>query len=96
MYTIYVVFKSVPGKREEYIEKLYNEGIVDEIRKEDGCIKYEYYFSEKDENEILLIEYWETKEKQQIHLTMPHMDKMRAIKADYIVSTELGEFSFNN
>ena len=26
MYTIYVVFKSVPGKREEYIKKLYEEG----------------------------------------------------------------------
>lgn len=93
MYTIYVIFKSVPGKREEYIKKLYDEGIVDEIRKEDGCIKYEYYFSEKDENEILLIEFWETKDKQQIHINQPHMARMREIKADYIISTELGEFS---
>ncbi len=93
MYSIYVIFKSVPGKREEYIKRLYDEGIVDEIRKEDGCIKYEYYFSEKDENEILLIEHWETKEKQQIHINQPHMARMREIKADYITSTELGEFT---
>ena len=93
MYSIYVVFKSVPGKREEYIKRLYDEGIVDEIRKEDGCIKYDFYFSEKDENEILLIEYWETKEKQQIHINQPHMARMREIKEDYILSTQLGEFS---
>ena len=93
MYTIYVIFKSIPGKREEYIKKLYDEGIVDEIRKEDGCIKYEYYFSEKDPDEILLIEYWETKEKQQIHINQPHMAKMREIKSDYILSTNLGEFT---
>ena len=67
MYSIYVVFKSLPQKREEYIKILYEEGIVDEIRKEDGCIKYDFYFSEKDPDEILLIEYWETKEKQQVH-----------------------------
>ena len=92
MYTIYVVFKSVPGKREEYISKLQSEGIVDAVRKEDGCIRYDYYFSEKDPDEILLIEAWETKEAQQIHIDQPHMVRLREIKPDYIISTELGEF----
>ena len=55
MYTIYVVFKCIEGKREEYIEKLKAEGIVDAVRAEDGCIRYDYYFSEKDPDEILLI-----------------------------------------
>ena len=43
MYTLYVTFKCVPGKREEYIETLKSEGIVDAVRKEDGCIRYDYY-----------------------------------------------------
>ena len=47
MYKIYVIFKCVPGKREEYIEKLKAEGIVDAVRKEDGCILYDYYFYAK-------------------------------------------------
>ena len=53
MYTIYVVFKCVEGKREEYIERLKSDGIVDEVRKEDGCIRYDYYLSgEKINNNI--------------------------------------------
>ncbi|MBQ7034075.1 MAG: antibiotic biosynthesis monooxygenase [Clostridia bacterium] len=92
MYTIYVIFKSFPGKREAFIEKVKEEGLVDAIRAENGCIRYDYYFSEKDPDEILLIEAWETKEHQQIHINQPHMARLRAIKEDYIISTTLGEF----
>jgi len=92
MYTIYVLFQCVPGKREAYIEKLKAEGIVSAIRAEDGCIRYEYYFSEKNPDEILLIEAWETKEHQRIHIGQPYMEQMRSFKDDYVVSTKLGEF----
>lgn len=92
MYTIYVVFKCIPGKREEYIEKLKAEGIVDAVRKEDGCIRYDYYFSEKDPDEILLIEAWESKEHQEIHIKQPHMARSFELKPDYVLSAELGEF----
>ena len=92
MYTIYVVFKCVEGKREEYIERLKAEGIVDAVRKEDGCIRYDYYFSEKDHDEILLIEAWESKKHQEIHIEQPHMAKLRELKPEFVVSTKLGEF----
>ena len=92
MYTIYVVFKCFDGKREAFIEKVKAEGIVDAVRAEDGCIRYDYYYSEKDPNEILLIEAWETKHHQQVHIDQPHMARLREIKEDYIISTTLGEF----
>lgn len=92
MYSIYVVFKSLPGKREAFIEAVKTAGILDAVRAEDGCICYDYYFSEKDANEILLIEKWESKQHQQIHLDQPHMVKLREMKGGYIESTILGEF----
>ena len=96
MYTIYVVFKSFDGKREAFVERAKAEGIVDEIRKENGCICYDYYYSEKDPNEILLIEEWESKEHQQIHIEQPHMARLREFKNDYIEATKLGEFEILN
>ena len=92
MFTIYVKFKCVPGKREEYIKTLKAEGIVDAIRKEDGCIKYEYYFAEENPDEILLVEAWESKKHQEIHIEQPHMGRMRELKPSYVLTTELGEF----
>jgi len=91
VYTIYVQFTCLPQRREAFIQKVKNTGVLDAIRAEDGCIKYDYYLSEKDPNELLLIEQWETKQHQQIHITQPHMDKLREFKGDYITNTILGE-----
>lgn len=91
MYTIYVKYTCLPEKREAYVKRVKEEGVVDAIRAEDGCVKYDYYLSEKDPGELLLIEQWESKEHQQIHLTQPHMARMRAFKDEYIANTALGE-----
>ncbi len=93
MYTIYVKFECLPQTREAFIQKMKDTGILDAIRSEDGCIKYDYYLSEKDPNEILLIEQWETKQHQQIHIKQPHMSQMRQFKDDYIAKTVLGEIA---
>ena len=94
MYTIYVKFTCLPEKREAFIKKVKETGVLDAIRAEDGCIRYDYYLSEKDPNELLLIEQWESKIHQQIHIKQPHMDKLRSFKSDYITDTVLGEIEF--
>jgi quinol monooxygenase YgiN len=91
MYTIYVKFDCLTNKREAFINKVKETGVLDAIRAEDGCIRYDYYLSEKDPNEILLIEQWESKQHQQIHIEQPHMDVLRSFKNDYITNTILGE-----
>ena len=91
MYTIYVKFTCLPEKREAFIQKVKETGILAAIRAEDGCIRYDYYLSEKDPNELLLLEQWQTKEHQQIHIGQPHMAQLRALKDDYITDTQLGE-----
>lgn len=91
MYTIYVKFECLPDKREAFIKKVKESGVLDAIRAEDGCIRYDYYLSEKDPNELLLIEQWESKQHQQFHIEQPHMDTLRSFKGDYITNTILGE-----
>ncbi len=91
MYTIYVKFTCLPEKREAFIEKVKETGVLAAIRAENGCIRYDYYLSEKDPCELLLIEQWESKEHQQVHVSQPHMDVLRSFKADYITDTQLGE-----
>ncbi|MBO5892282.1 MAG: antibiotic biosynthesis monooxygenase, partial [Oscillospiraceae bacterium] len=90
-YTIYVKFGCLPQKREAFIQKVKDTGILDAIRAEEGCLKYEYYLSEKDPNELLLIEQWETKAHQQVHIAQPHMAQLREFKDEYIANTLLGE-----
>ena len=76
MYTIYVKFTCLPDARANFIQKVKDTGVLEAIRAEDGCIRYDYYLSEKDPNELLLIEQWETKEKQQIHISQPQLGEV--------------------
>ncbi len=92
MYTIYVNFICHEGKREAFVERMKAEGVLDAVRAEDGCIRYDYYYSEKNPNELLLIEAWETKEHQQVHIGQPHMATLRTFRNDYIAESKLGEF----
>lgn len=92
MYKIYVVFKCHPDKREAFVERVKKEGILDAIRAEQGCKRYDYYYSESDASELMLIEVWETKDHQKIHLDQPHMAQLRSFKGDYIETTTIGEF----
>jgi quinol monooxygenase YgiN len=94
MYRIYVVFDCIPGKREAFVKAVTEKGILSAVRAEDGCHRYDYYFSEADANQLLLIEEWETKRHQEIHIQQPHMALLREMKSDYIISTKLGEFDF--
>ena len=57
MYTIYVQFRCLDGKREAFVEAVKREGILAAVRAEDGCLRYDYYFSEADANELLLIHF---------------------------------------
>lgn len=91
MYTIYVKFECLPKKREAFIGKVKETGVLEAIRAENGCVRYDYYLSEKDPNELLLIEQWESKQHQQVHIKQPHMDTLREFKGDYITETVLGE-----
>lgn len=92
MYNICVVFKCIPGKREQFVKRVKDEGVLDAIRAEDGFGRYDYYFSEKDECELMLIEAWESKAHQQLHLEQPHMATLRSFKGEYIETTSITEF----
>ena len=93
MFTIYVKFTCLPNKRAAFLQNMKDTGILDAIRAEDGCIKYDYYLSDQDENELLLIEQWESKQHQQVHIEQPHMKAMFRFKDDYISNTSLGEIN---
>ena len=91
MIVLNVTYKTKPGMREEFVKALAAAGMHAAVNAEDGCLKYDYYLDLQDENKVLLVERWESKEKQQIHLTQPHMAAMKDIKAAFVESTALEE-----
>ena len=92
MFKIFVKFKCFEGKRCEFVKRVKDEGILGLIRGEDGCILYEYYYSDERSGELLLLEVWESEAHQKAHINTPHMERLRSFKDEYIYETELGEF----
>ncbi len=93
MYRIYVTFHCYEGKREAFVERLKADGILAAIRAEDGCEMYDFYFSEEDENKILLVEAWASRRHQEVHMTTEHMARFRVLKDNYVQNSHLGEFA---
>lgn len=92
-YKLYVVYHAKPGGRELFVRTLVEQGVVTAIRQEVGCLGYDYYFSAQDENELLLIERWESEAHQRVHMQQPHMEQVKAAKAQYIERSEVGRFT---
>ena len=43
--TLYVRYLAKPGCRETFLRQLTTHGIIDAIRREDGCLRYDYFLS---------------------------------------------------
>ena len=89
MLKLSVNYIAKPGRREEFLRRVVEEGILTAIRREEGCLRYDYYLSCQNEDEILLLEAWDTEEHQRIHMEQEHMKRLRVIKDECIAETKL-------
>lgn len=89
---LHVIYKTIDGKRDGFIKEINESKILDLIRKEDGCISYNYYLDVDDKNVILLVEEWANKDKQEVHMKQEHMKTLATIKDKYVVNTTVRVF----
>ena len=89
MLKVSVNYFAQPGRREEFLRRIVEGGILAAIRAEEGCLRYDYYLSCQNEDEILLLEEWDTAEHQRVHMEQEHMKRLRVIKEDCIAETQL-------
>ena len=75
------------GKRDEFYNALLERGIADAARAEEGNEKYEYYFSPENENELLLIELWNSAEAVELHMNSQHYKELGELKKKYVTDT---------
>lgn len=80
-----------PGKRDEFMNKIYDNRIIDRIRREDGNISYDYFYPCADSSEVYFLEQWESRELWQAHCRAPHVTgELKALKDTYMTSFRPG------
>lgn len=73
------------------MKALYDENIPQNISRENGCLRYDYYVSADKNDSVVLLEKWETKEAQAVHLSRPLMNRLREIKDKFVAETAVRE-----
>lgn len=87
-----VLYKCKPGKRADFLEAIKREGIGEACRAEEGNLKYDYFLSDSNPDEILLVEKWKDHDALVAHREQPHMALLKTIKAKYVDETSIDRF----
>lgn len=92
MIVLNVTYRCKPDMREEFLETIMAEGIDVASRAEAGNIKYDYYRSAKDENEILLLEKWRDADAVAEHQGEAHFKRLGEIKNEFVEETVIEKY----
>ena len=84
-----VTYTMLPGQRDAFLQMMRESGILDQIRREEGCLEYRYYLPEEEDGTLLLVERWTGPEAQKAHMATSHMARLGQVKAQYVAETSV-------
>lgn len=84
-----VTYTMLPGQRDAFLQMMRESGILDQIRREEGCLDYRHYLPEEEDGTLLLVERWTGPEAQKAHMATSHMARLGQVKAQYVAETSV-------
>ena len=84
-----VTYTMLHGQRDAFLQMMRESGILDQIRREEGCLDYRYYLPEEEDGTLLLVERWTGTEAQKAHMATSHMARLGQVKAQYVAETSV-------
>ncbi len=80
---INIYYTGENGSARKFINEMISSGIVDKIRKEEGNLRYEYFFPVDDNETVLLIDKWKNEEALDIHHKSEMMKEIAKLREKY-------------
>ena len=74
--TVNIYYQGINGNAKKFAEEMISSGIVNEIRSENGNIRYDYFFPMDDNETVLLIDSWNDQHSLDIHHASSMMKKI--------------------
>lgn len=81
--TVNIYYSGVNGNARKFAEEMISSGVVEDIRAEDGNIRYEYFLPMKDEETVLLIDSWKDQHSIDVHHASPMMARITELREKY-------------
>lgn len=89
---MHVTYKVKAGKRDEFIQKVKELGIMTASKQEPGNLFYEYYYPIDDDNSVLLIESWTDTNAQAAHGKTEYFKMLSNLKNEYVEAVLIKKF----
>lgn len=81
--TVNIYYSGVNGNARKFAEEMLSSGVVNDIRAEEGNLKYEYFFPMEDRETVLLIDSWADQYSIDVHHASPMMDRITELREKY-------------
>ncbi|MDE7380383.1 MAG: antibiotic biosynthesis monooxygenase [Clostridia bacterium] len=81
--TINIYYSGEGGSAKKFAEEMISDGVVKDIRAEDGNIRYDYFFPMDDKETVLLIDSWKDQRSLDKHHASPMMTKIAELREKY-------------
>lgn len=81
--TINIYYSGYNKNARKFAEEMIASGIVNDIRAEDGNIRYEYFYPMNDEETVLLIDSWKDQQSLDLHHASPMMEQITKLREKY-------------
>ena len=81
--TVNLYYTGENGNALKFAQEMENRGTADEIRREEGNLRYEYFQPLQDKETVLLIDSWESQQALDVHHASPMMQTIAALRDKY-------------
>ena len=81
--TVNIYYTGANGSAKRFVEEMVSSGIVNDIRAEDGNLRYEFFFPMEDTETVLLIDSWKDQHSIDVHHASPMMARITELREKY-------------
>lgn len=81
--TVNIYYTGINGNARKFAEEMVSSGIVNDIRKEYGNLRYDYFFPMEDKETVLLIDSWENQAAIDLHHGSDIMGEIIMLREKY-------------
>ena len=81
--TINIYYSGKNGNAVKFMREMISSGLVQEIRNEEGNLRYDYFLPVDDGETVLLIDSWKDQAALDVHHGLPLMGRIAALREKY-------------
>ena len=90
--TVNIYYHGSNGSARAFAKEMEDSGTAELIRKEEGNLRYQYFFPMNDEETVLLIDQWQDQAAIDHHHASPMMDVLAELRKKYDLHMEVERY----